>query len=222
MKNILITGDSWGVGEWGNDILDGKKVSHLGLEQYLIDDGYCVDNISMPGGSLNDIIDSLRNADLEKYDYVFVFVTDTFRNQHLTPTTYWLEKDNIKKVKSYHQTLLRDFLENINLLNKQIVLLGALTKITKKDIKGLKNLTIGIHSIIELLIPGHTQHEIYFGDILYGIPRNIDRELFEYVWEQSFRWTTVQNTSIFRPDECHPNRYGHKKIFKYLKEKFQL
>jgi hypothetical protein len=219
---ILLAGDSWGVGEWGPERLPGRHVSHLGLEQYLRNDGHDVDNVSIAGGCLQRIAKSLLNTELEKYDYIFVFVTDTFRSLGFDLKTFWSSKDDIKKVKEHHQNVLHSFLHELNSLNKKIVLLGALTKVTKKDVKGFKNLTVGISSIIELLIPGYTQHEICFTETLQGIPRNIDKELFEYVWEQSFRWTELQDIPIFYPDGGHPNREGHKKIFIYLKEKFQL
>ena len=47
---ILITGDSWGCGEWDGLNVD-YRVTHAGIEQYLRDDGYDVENISIGGNN---------------------------------------------------------------------------------------------------------------------------------------------------------------------------
>lgn len=49
---IIIAGDSWGCGEWQNQMWDEKyTVSHAGLAQYLINGHRKVTNLSQPGGS---------------------------------------------------------------------------------------------------------------------------------------------------------------------------
>jgi hypothetical protein len=85
MKTILIGGDSWGCGEWA--WLSKRKygVSHLGLEQYLVDDGFSVVNCSEGGSSNRNSIDRVaRQLELGNYDHIIWFQSDPLRDLKYT------------------------------------------------------------------------------------------------------------------------------------------
>ena len=91
--NIAIFGDSFANGE-----TDGKqKLVHLGLTQYLTDDGHLVVNFSKQGntnvGVTTDYPFHLRQNEHLKFDKALVFQTETTRE-----TQEWI--DNIKSGKS--------------------------------------------------------------------------------------------------------------------------
>jgi len=73
---IIIAGDSWGIGEW----TDGQR-THRGLEQYLLDDGHSVINLSRGGMSNMSIIDALEQGlkEHKDADRVIWFQTDPMR-----------------------------------------------------------------------------------------------------------------------------------------------
>lgn len=80
---IIIAGDSWGCGEWTT-----SGLSHKGLEVYLQENGYQVENLSGPGGSnfetVNRLEEFFSQAVLDgtdkKISGVFVFQTEWIRD----------------------------------------------------------------------------------------------------------------------------------------------
>jgi len=91
MKKILITGDSWGVGEWDWANPDQYTISHNGLAQYFVENGVDVVNLSQ-GGLSNRMICQHLNHFMEA-------------NQHLTPSaiivfqTEWTRDGSIENAK---------------------------------------------------------------------------------------------------------------------------
>ena len=55
MKTIIITGCSWGCGEWNHG-----DIAHGGLAEYLTQDGYNVVNLSEPGSGPIHLINPLN------------------------------------------------------------------------------------------------------------------------------------------------------------------
>ena len=79
--DIVIIGDSWGCGEWGQNV-----VTHTGLEQYLTDAGYVVTNLSKGGSSISYAIQALKNyLTTQNTDIVLFVQTDPIRS--LSPYT---------------------------------------------------------------------------------------------------------------------------------------
>ena len=91
--NIAIFGDSFANGETDGE----QKLAHLGLTQYLTDDGHLVVNFSRQGntngGVTTDYPFHLRQNEHLKFDIALVFQTETTRE-----TQEWI--DNIKSGKS--------------------------------------------------------------------------------------------------------------------------
>ena len=78
---FLIAGDSWGCGEWDKDC---SYNPHRGLEQYLIEDGHQVTNLSNQGLSNQEIYQRIdlyfRRQSQHDIDAVFVFQTEYNRD----------------------------------------------------------------------------------------------------------------------------------------------
>ncbi len=57
MKQIIITGDSWGVGEWQGT----GEIFHNGIAQYFVEDGVDVINLSQGGASNKIVAEHLKH-----------------------------------------------------------------------------------------------------------------------------------------------------------------
>lgn len=66
---ILITGDSWGCGEWDGLNVD-YRVTHSGIEQYLRDDGYTVENVSRGGYNNLESLEAINGC---VFDHLIFF-----------------------------------------------------------------------------------------------------------------------------------------------------
>lgn len=81
---IIVAGDSWGRGEWDKESTE----THNGLEQYLVDDGYKVLNISIPDANNLQVLYALEKtlAELHLVDklkhvtQIFLFQTSWTRD----------------------------------------------------------------------------------------------------------------------------------------------
>jgi hypothetical protein len=86
-KNILIIGDSWGLGAF--KIANGamELVPNTGIESYLSSIGHTVSNISKAGGSnteqLNILTELLENNN--QFDYIIWLYTETTRDALYDP-----------------------------------------------------------------------------------------------------------------------------------------
>ena len=81
---MIIAGDSWACGEWqiGSGIF--PLCVHKGIEQYAIDEGMKVRNLSRGGDSNQDQVNIVANSNVYN-EKVFWFITDPLRG--LEPTT---------------------------------------------------------------------------------------------------------------------------------------
>ncbi len=213
--NILIAGDSWGRGEWNKNI----KVVHQGLEKYLQHAGHTVTNVSKPGGTLEEIYDIIKSQDLSLYDIVFVFVTDTNRSV----TKKYTQQENFFKLDPFcretiiqrHNTVLTNFFNDLDKLDKEMYLLGGLSNII--DIK-CKNVKVAIPSILRLILPEIAKNYEFFFHLGNRYHSNMDRDTINWMWKQNKIWESVQKSKYFQGDGWHPNRKAHKIIYKYLEE----
>ena len=78
--NIAIFGDSFANGETDSR----QKLEHLGLTQYLFDDGHFVVNFSRQGNTNNGVIEDypfhIRQNEHLKFDIALVFQTEPSRS----------------------------------------------------------------------------------------------------------------------------------------------
>ena len=216
-SKILIVGDSWGCGEWGLDPHSKKyTVLHKGLEQYLIDFGCTVTNLSVGGCSNDSIFRTLKEQIQFSYDVIIWFQTDPLRN--LRPylenlEIFKKEKDDFILV---HDELLDLTYKKFNSLNTPIYCLGGTTRLDLDLMKKYSNLHPVIPSIAE-----------FFGDVQVRIWPSSWVQEFASKYEKIFTESLLNylysecniNLSVkwFYPDGGHPNRAAHEKIFECLK-----
>ncbi len=210
---ILIAGDSWAMGEWPVKQEDG--IQHKGLEQYLLDDGHDVVNISEAGDTLTAILHCLK-LQQTKYDYVFVFLVEPFAE--MQNEFFWDKKLKYEDYYTRHKTKLTSFVKSIDTLNLgPIKLIGGSAKCLPEYITDT-SIEIAIPSVIELLIPGLRQYEMNFQYHYHLLDTsNVDQITIDKILEQAEKWDRIYKNPIMHPDGEHPNREGHYKIYQVLK-----
>ena len=219
-SHILITGDSWGLGEW--DTYDGQYGNvHRGLEQYLKDYGCSnVTNVSWGGFSNCAAYETIRERNLTP-DIIFWFQTDPIRD--LRPYDNYV-------IHSYHQLiddhirLIDSAYNRFNNLNIPVYVIGGCSKVNVDIIKRYSNLTALIPSTIELLTT--SKHPNFWcTDWAHTVSEKIDRRSLDLLFEE-LNNPPIQlrrlHSRYYWPDGCHLNRHGHRKIFEYIIEKFNL
>ena len=218
---ILIAGDSWAMGEWNSEWQGPEhQILHKGLEQYLLDDNHTVTNTAKPGDGLDVILTTLKEHSKQKYDYVFVFVVDPHRD--IEQDKFWIKDFTYQDYYNRHKKLIRKFVSNLEDLDiGPIVLIGGAAECLEEYVQGTK-ITIGIPSIIELLLSKEHQYEMcfqtHYGDINMD---NITQKTLEGVYKQALMFDNIfHKEPIMYPDGEHPNREGHYKIYKVLKDKY--
>ncbi len=253
-KNILIAGDSWGLGEWNG------RPTHSGLEYYLEKQKHIVHNVSLASGSMYDMIDRLyviqdmifdghrpdytvppvlqkhftledaRNISggaIPYYDIVFVFVTDPHRE--IKDKDFWVKGYSYEDYLNRHHRIIRKYIKALDRFNEtvgSIKLIGGLSKCLNRYVKNT-SVTIALPSVLELIVPGTEQFEIYCEDQFHllrnpAVAKKVDKDAFIELAEQSSIFNFYKKQPIMNPDGNHPNRNGHYKIYKFLKEKYNL
>ena len=218
---ILIAGDSWAMGEWTPEWKEGgNPIIHKGLEQYLLDDGHTVINTANPGDGPNIILASIKEYYKQKFDKVFVFLTEPHRD--IPEDKFWFKDWTYEQYYNRHKKLLRNFVSNLADLDiGQIVLIGASAQCLQEYIEGTR-IVIGIPSIIELLLSKERQYEMCFQSHFHVLKvENINQRALEGVYKQTQMFDSIfHKEPIMYPDGEHPNREGHYKIYKVLKDKY--
>tara|TARA_B100001057_G_scaffold395521_1_gene405067 strand:+ start:1415 stop:2068 length:654 start_codon:yes stop_codon:yes gene_type:complete len=210
---ILISGDSWAMGEWPEKPEDDIK--HKGLEQYLIDTGHQVTNLSRGGDSLKTIYENLQNIK-EIYDYIFVFTVEPFAE--IDDNNFWFKTLTYNDYYNRHKESIKNFVQCLNTLDiGPIKLIGGSAKCLQEYTINT-NIEIAIPSIIELLIPGIRQYDMNFQYHYHLLNEtNIDKVTLEKVVTQAEKWDIIYKNPIMHPDGNHPNRHGHFEVYKVLK-----
>ena len=184
---ILIAGDSWAMGEWPKKQEDG--IQHKGLEQYLLDDGHDVVNISQAGDTPTVILDCLKTQQTI-YDYVFVFLVEPFaemKGEH-----FWDKKLKYEDYYTRHKNRLRSFVKSIDTLNLgPVKLIGGSAKCLPEYIAET-DIQIAIPSVIELLMPGLRQYEMNFQYHYHLLDTsNVDHITIDKILVQSEKWDRI-------------------------------
>lgn len=221
--NILIHGDSWGVGEWNGDFsnkihrLGNYGPSHPGLAFYIAEyNGDTVRNISEGNYSNQSMLDDLYQIDLTIYDKIIWFQADPIRD--LRPYSDFKERfKSFSHLMQYKEQNLDETYCKLNNLNKEILCIGGSSKLDTNIIKKYNNLKPTIPSVIELLIPGYEHPKLWFGDYISWIDRQFDIDsLDKIVYHKKLLDGLVNYPEYFSPDREHPNRLGHYKIFEIV------
>lgn len=244
--NIIISGDSWGLGELPYQSrmeADGtliKSVIHKGIEQYFIDYGYNVINLSVGGSSNVDSIKRLQilsrslieqkriNAD----DIVLWIMSDPFRDTNSGTLTQEIE--NAQGVRPLLNNLMHKSFDALNQIGHPIHLIGGLCNINTDISSQYNNLITVIPSWVNLLVrhmpeyeytknkdfvmtPGVVIQKIHLSKLNKNLAISIINDLYSI--EKNFK---VFAEDIFHPDGCHPNRQGHRIAFDKIIEALEI
>ena len=228
--NIAIFGDSFANGETDGE----QKLEHLGLTQYLTDDGHLVVNFSRQGntndGVTMDYPFHLRQNEHLKFDIALVFQTEPSRE-----TQEWI--DNIKSGKSVNDVDVHmikkyygELLESQKQFGVPIYLIGGtVDTLSPDDIKecGLKS---ACQSLVNLVLTGEHLIKEPILSFVFPLPAYDildeceglidDKEYFlkiEKMGNDRYK-LMLDNPKYFYPDGIHPNRKAYKILFDHLKE----
>ena len=223
---ILIGGDSWGCGEWTKkDPAAGYRssnyfISHKGLEQYFLDDGYEVINASKGGCSNKESIKRISENIISDIDYIIWFQSDPLRD--LYPFFDFVKKFNsYSELVDLNNNLLDNNYNELNKIGRNIFCLGGCSKINSDLIKKYNNLTPLIYSVTEFLLPDYKHPEIWHSNWHPQIDKIKDIKILVKLLackrKQDALYTNKKYQNLFYPDGSHPNRYGHYKVYEYIK-----
>jgi hypothetical protein len=237
---IIITGDSWGCGEWSN----GRLLQHRGVGQYLKEHGHDVINLSEGGSSnfasysrLLRFFDSGISEYLPKITHVLFFQTEWIRDYRLRSDVHTINLDQSQwNLPVFDQNLKSETISKFQyrlseLAQKydfQVGLIGGCADTIwldkfEQEYPGLKvlcqsmtNLCVNNDHRVDYPVSGITVKEFEY---MKKNLKSID-SLSELVnnLEASIARSTVwkNNPYYFWPDGGHANRYGHKKLFDFI------
>jgi len=216
---VLISGDSWGCGEWNNQkvphslrMLKKRCNIHRGLEQFLESYGCIVYNVSEGGASNKDSTRRLaKKIEKTNPDFIFWIQTDPIRD--LKPYTEEGFPKTIEEITVLQENLLKKTYEFLGSLNKKIYCMGGVFKLNETLMRDHSNLYPLIPSIIEFFGAKEVKHWVS-GWIQHSSIRFSDEFIAElYKLPDPY---AVLPKEWFYPDGVHPNRLAHKAIFEFI------
>jgi len=226
MSSFVISGDSWGCGEWCVNGPNGYGVVHNGLQQYLDETGHLTKNVAK-GGSSN--LDSVRRLKAElfiksDYDYIIWFQTDPLRDLRPYDKSRFVTFTKIDDMLTSCSMLLNVTYTLLNNIGVPVHCIGGLSKLNIELMKDYRNLIPMIPSVKELYVPEHRHSNIAFSDWIKFIPRQFQDfdELISIKHEDDHFFENPAHKIFFWPDGIHPNRYGHKIIFDKISDMLRL
>jgi len=230
MKTIIITGCSWGAGEWaGNSPSIKSNISHPGLGGYLIEDGYNVVNLSRPGGNNQELILPLH-AFLEinqhlNIQHIFFIQTDIGRciNEKVFFKDADLDLDG--RITNLYYDLYSQLNHYAVMHDITIHLIGGLTDLHPAKFTGLPNLNFLVPSWTKLIDSNISTTLLNDGDGFEWLDKNYlyKDQLETYLNIALERSKYFRRTpEFFYPDWGHPNRAGHRVLYEYIKNNLKL
>lgn len=221
--NILIAGDSWGCGQWGDDGARGfvtidptyaRRLSHI--------HGMTVANIAH-GGAANDMMQfllmSFLRANTTQWDVVYFFQSDPFRSQVFADIT---KTPSLSALADDHLNMLYGNLNELQCKHRvPIRLVGGSSDV---DVGHAARWGVGtaMPSITQFLLPAHTPTRYHYtDDVFIALGERIDASkrsdlkaewcaIHDIVMTKSDFWEN--NPTYFYPDAVHPNRVGCEKV----------
>lgn len=235
--NILIVGDSWGVGIWNKNSLDTNNYfshEHHGLAQYLQELGHNVINFSY-GGESNLFALRMANLYLQRVsrdiDLIFVFQTEFWRDCKTTEISHLLMENSFEDyINKYKTQILHWYSELAKQFKGKIYMLGGASDTDyyenlNNDFPGV---LIGCQSIRSLLLNDNEhpsvplfsfETPIEFIEFLKNQFQDVEN-LLNYIELETKMVTCIKNNNkYFYPDKKHPNKDGHLVLLNYLSKK---
>lgn len=224
--NILILGDSWGLGEWRNQ--GNTKI----IDPMLTNLGHNVVNLSQESANYDMILEQAERLEKKQkrkkiisFDIVFVFVTAACRSWAVTQedgfNLFWPDHENPQYYLERKNQEINRLCKGLSSRFKNIKLIGGLDRVDNHHVKDFPNIEIATN-FLELIIPDYLQYDVSLQDCLHTIPYNSSKKLINWIWDQHKKWTYCQTLEIMNPDGCHPNKEGHTILGNYLIKKYSL
>jgi len=230
--NILVIGDSWGVGEWPDPKIklaysEYRNMNHYGLAQYLEEAGHNVVNLS-EGAKSNKYISWMLKFYLQRVnkniDLVYIFQTEFHRELVLEEFNANSFRDLLNQYNALFLRTLSDISQDYNV---KINLIGGASDTDnypalESDFPGVK---IACQSLVNLLLNGdpNVSRPVFSynnpKDRLIEFKNKFDDLEFILNFDNSVesrRKQIKKNKLLFWPDGIHPNRFGHKILFDHL------
>ena len=221
MKTIVITGCSWGAGEWTD-----LRITHSGLAQYFIDNGFNVANLSQPGNgpfSLLQSLNSFLEVNKKVLDIQFVFLLQSdigrdfkkFSHEYSYRPIIWNEDLNLDRNIT---GIYRQFYDHLNSIGQnwevKIQLIGGLTDLVMDFKHEFKYVNFLVPSWVQLIEP--TASPVFLFE-----QNNIPNFCQDKQQLLSYGQSAIERINIFRdsrffPDGGHPDRNGHKLLYQHL------
>lgn len=222
---ILLAGDSWGCGVWKHSKIPFQKptLMHKGIEQYMLDDGHEVINVSKGGISNEKIIDRMKPVINDNFDYIFYIQTDPlrdiFKSDNFQEKSKWFE--DYQSLLEINNRLMLDTYNKLNNFGKTIHMIGGCSKVKSNMLEQFSNLKLVICSIPELIVDNFEISEIVCTGLWWK--KNLDErwslETIDKILEQQRKWVWLAlNSPHFKEDRHHPDRHGYEKAYNYIKE----
>ena len=220
---IIISGDSWGVGEWGSGPSIGVALTGPGIAQYFGLHNK-VTNLSEGGcGNLDSFLylrTFLRKYKADARDICYYIVTDPMRD----PGCFDDLSQGIEQASRLQLDRILNKLNNLANTHKiQINLIGGCCDLDTVDILSYPNLKIIVPSWGKLIDKTYPS-SIFWGD---GV-RSLDTNKLTCA-ELKEEWSDLvdlilKKEAIFKKwirqglsaDGCHPNRLGHRILRDFL------
>ena len=213
---IAIIGDSWGCGEWmqaRGPTRDQYQVVHCGLEQHLTDNGYQVTNLSGSNKQNEEALEFLENylKINSAPTIVFWFVTCPLRTttRHIYNTPHEFGIYQLETQFKYIDQLATQH-------NIKVYAFGGLCDLPAEIIQQqFDNITVAIPSISSLVIKDFTKS--MFGDVkeLHRIKStNMALQVADMI---NHKFNAFEKSNFF-PDNGHPSKEVHFKIFQQIKQ----
>jgi hypothetical protein len=225
-SKIIITGDSWSQGEW-NGYPGDYRITHGGVQQYLIEAGYPVTNVGRGSYNNNESLAALIAELPNKYTHCIFFFTDPLRQ-----TTYEEFSTTLPSV--IIRNHVNHLLESLDNINKEtgikIVVVGGCAKLIFKDYVPT-NIDFVVPSLCELLIPEFIDNEFMnsqeWNDHWLKLETKLSfehkKEIYDVCNNADIKFDTWKNRKdLFWPDGIHVNSRGHKILFDYLIDNLNL
>jgi hypothetical protein len=222
--NIIISGDSWGVGEWP------QETNHRGIWQYFEEDGHVVEMCSIPGECNKIIINHLRNVilgiDNKIIDshFIFWFQSDPLRD--LRPfDEFGKTINNYDDLINKSKELLDITYTNLNLLNKKIYCIGGCSKLDLDLIVKYNNLIPLIPSLTEHIFDDFEHPKLWHSDWINHVHK-LDIDTIDMLLNEKKKQDSLNDIQKYReyfwPDGSHPNRKGHKILYEFICESLNI
>ncbi len=210
-KKILITGCSYGCGEWNKNPYGN---THGGIAAYLAEQGHKVRNVSKAGANNCVALENIKHLH-QHFDRVIFLLTAVSRDVG----SYFPYDKTASALDNASRIADRVIEEIYKTCGPKTILIGALYKIPKNNLQFLAQF-----NGMDVLMPNNQFPECYFNphDLMslhYG-PGTIDLKTFkkeilncndEHFWK-----TMEDHPEHYQPDGVHWNRSAHRIIAEEL------